>query len=83
MAFKNTLLCCRESGNVYSSKAQQGVARERAVLKDETRLGVIFFKENTIFFNFGALQCAYPGSVVLRRCIKSRIVIHILYIHSS
>ena len=42
-SFKNTLLCCRESGNVYNYKAQQRVARERAVLKDVTRLKAIFF----------------------------------------
>ena len=34
--FKNTLKCCLESDNLYSSKALQRVARQRAILKADS-----------------------------------------------
>ena len=40
--FKNALLCCRASGNVYNYKAQQRVAGKPAILKTVIRLEAIF-----------------------------------------
>ena len=45
MTVKNTLLCCRSSGNDNNSKAKQRVARYRVFLTDTSRLIAIFYME--------------------------------------
>lgn len=60
----NTLLCCRGSGKVDSSKAKQRVARYRAVLSGVARLVAIFYVRinlklglNMIKFDSKLLTC--------------------------
>jgi len=43
MGFKNTLKCCRVSGNVNNYKALQRVAGEPAVLQTHSPTGSHFF----------------------------------------